>query len=274
MAEDLLTCHRRAAMVTCAELTAYWDQVIGRFLVDGPAVPPDPQMRSWAEAYRGRGRGAVNRDALPEPYLGALDHQPVAVFLALNPGEAVLDFQGRSGLFADEIRQHGSYSAWAATWPYLRNPWVAAKGTNRHHTSRLKFLRTWTGQATLTAKAMVSFELYPWHSTAVTAPMRPDPGIVREFVWQPIRQLDTPVFAFGKPWFDLLEHGLSLQVVDRLGAGGRPYPTEVPSRTVLVLRGQDGPVVIAERHRGGAGPPRRSETRVLREAIEPWLGEP
>ena len=140
-------------MVTCAELTAYWDQVIGRFLVDGPAVPPDPQMRSWAEAYRGRGRGAVNRDALPEPYLGPLDHQPVAVFLALNPGEAVLDFQGRSGLFADEIRHHGTYSAWAATWPYLRNPWVAAKGTNRHHTSRLKFLRTWTGQATLTAKA-------------------------------------------------------------------------------------------------------------------------
>src|SRR5215216_6903347 len=85
MAEELLTCHRRAAMVTCAELTAYWDQVIGRFLVDGPAVPPDPQMRSWAEAYRGRGRGAVNRDALPEPYLGALDHQPVAVFLALTP---------------------------------------------------------------------------------------------------------------------------------------------------------------------------------------------
>jgi len=127
---------------------------------------------------------------------------------------------------------------------------VATIGPNRHHTSRLAFLRTWTEQATLTAKAMAAFELYPWHSTAVTAPMRPDPGVIREFIWQPIRELGAPVFAFGKPWFDLLEHGLGLQVVDRLGAGGRPYPTEVPSRRVLVLRGGDGPVVIAERHRG------------------------
>jgi len=104
--------------------------------------------------------------------------------------------------------------------------------------------------------------------------MRPDPGVVREFVWQPIHELGAPVFAFGKPWFDLLEHKLSLQVLDRLGAGVRPYPTEVPSRAVLVLRGEDGPVVVAERHVGSASPPRRSETRVLREALEPWLGEP
>jgi hypothetical protein len=275
MAEGPVTCHRKAAMVTCAELTAYWDQAIGRFLAGGPAVPPDDRrMRSWAEAYRGRGRGEVNLHAFPEPYLGALDRRPVGVFLALNPGEAVLDFQGRSGLFADEIRQHGTYAAWAATWPYLRDPWVATMGPNRYLTSRRAFLRTWTGQPTLTADAMVTFELYPWHSTAVTAAMRPDPGIVRELVWQPVRELGAPVFAFGKPWFGLLEDRLGLQVVDRLGAGGRPYPTEVPSRTVLVLRGEDGPVVIAEWHLGSAGPPRRSETRVLREAIEPWLGEP
>jgi hypothetical protein len=196
------------------------------------------------------------------------------MFLALNPGRAVLGFQGRSGLFADEIRQHGTYSAWAATWPYLRDPWVARKGPNPHHTSRLAFLRTWTGQPTLTADAMVAFELYPWHSTVVTASMRPDPGIVREFVWQPICELGAPVFAFGKPWVGLLEDGLGLQVVDRLGAGGRPYATEAPSRAVLVFRGEDGPVVIAEWHQGSARPPNPSETRVLREAIEPWLGEP
>jgi hypothetical protein len=104
--------------------------------------------------------------------------------------------------------------------------------------------------------------------------MQPDPGIVREFVWQPIRELGAPVFAFGAPWFGLLEDGLGLQVVDRLGVGGRRYQTEVPSRAVLVLRDQDGPVILAEKHLGGAGPPRRSEALVLREAIEPWLGEP
>jgi hypothetical protein len=262
-------------MATCAELTAYWDQAIGRFLTGGPAVPPDdPRMRSWFEAYRGRGRGAVDPHVFPEPYVGALDRRPVGVFLGLNPGEAHLDFQGRSGLFADEIRHHGTYSAWAATWPYLRDPWVARKGTNRYLTSRLAFLRTWTGQPSLTADAMVTFELYPWHSTAVTAAMRPDPGVVREFVWQPIRELGAPVFAFGKPWAGLLEDGLGLQVVDRLGAIGRPYPTQVPSRAVLVLRSEDGPVIITEWHVGGAGPPNPSETRILREAIEPWLGEP
>jgi hypothetical protein len=68
---------------------------------------------------------------------------------------------------------------------------------------------------------MVAFELYLWHITSKTAPMRPDPGIVREFIWQPVRELGAPVFAFGKSWFDLLEHGLGLQVMDRLGVGGR-----------------------------------------------------
>jgi hypothetical protein len=76
MAERPVTCHRKAAMVTCAELTAYWDQAIGRFLVGGPAVPPDPRMRSWFEAYRGRGRGEVNLNALPEPYQGRWTADP------------------------------------------------------------------------------------------------------------------------------------------------------------------------------------------------------
>ena len=88
-----------------------------------------------------------------------------------------------------------------------------------------------------------------------------------------LRIIGLPQFAFGKPWFSLLEDGLGLQVVDRLGAGGRPYPTKVPSRAVLVLRSEDGPVVIVVWQMGFAGPPRRSETRVLREAVEPWLGE-
>jgi hypothetical protein len=277
MAKGPATCHRKAAMVTCAELTAHWDQAIGGFLAGGPAVPPDDRrMRSWFEAYRGPGggRGAVDLEALPEPYLGALDHRPVGVFLDLHPGEAHQGFQGRSGRFADEIRHHGSYSAWAATWPYLRDPWVAAKGTIPFLTSRRNFLGTWTSQPTLTADAMVVFELYPWHIAKRIGPIRPDLGIVREFIWQPVRELGAPVFAFGKPWFDLLEDGLGPQVVDRLGAGGRPYATEVPSRAVLVLRDQDGPVILAEKHLGGAGPPRRSEALVLREAIEPWLGEP
>jgi hypothetical protein len=68
---------------------------------------------------------------------------------------------GTLGLFADEIRQHGTYSAWAATWPYLRDPWVATMGPNRYVTSRLAFLQTWTGQPTLTADAMGHLRAVP-----------------------------------------------------------------------------------------------------------------
>jgi hypothetical protein len=142
-------------------------------------------------------------------------------------------------------------------------------GTNRHHTSRLAFLRTWTEQPTLTADAMVSLELYPWHSTAVTAPMRPRPWggpRVRLAADPRARRVGVRV---RQELVRLLEDGLGLPVVDRLGARGRRYPAEVPSRAVLVLRGEDGPVVVAERHLGSVGSPRRSETRVLREAVEP-----
>jgi hypothetical protein len=75
-------------MVTCAELTAYWDQAIGRFLVGGPAVPPDPRMQSWFKAYRGRGRGRgeVNLNALPEPYLGRWTADPPVCSSRSTPG--------------------------------------------------------------------------------------------------------------------------------------------------------------------------------------------
>ena len=114
------------------------------------------------------------------------------MFLGLNPGYAHLDFQSRSAVFADEIRRVGSYAAWAATWPYLRNPWITVKGPNRHHHSRLKFLRRRTGQPRLPLPAMIGFELYPWHSTAATGVMRPHPGIFAQFVLEPHAELAAP----------------------------------------------------------------------------------
>jgi hypothetical protein len=250
-------------------VTQLWDEAVHEFLAGESAVPP--AVKEWADAYRGRGRGAVNLDAFPEPYLGSLDAQVAGVFLALNPGHAHLDFQSRTGIFADEVRQAGSYSAWAATWPYLRDPWIRMKGRNRHHHSRLEFLRRWTGQATLPGAAMVGFELYPWHSTAVTGSMRPDPGFIRQYVLEPLTELAAPVFAFGAPWFPLLEQGLKLPVVDRLGIGGRPYPTSVASRSVAVFQSDDGLTILAESHSGSAGPPSRIELGLLRAETARWF---
>ena len=238
------------------------------FLVGG--VMPR-ELERWAESYTGRGNGAVQRWALPELFLGPLT-KPRGVFLALNPGEADRSFHERGGIFGDEIlKEYGSYSAWAASWPYLRNPWVARKRSNRHHRSRLRFLRDWTGERGLPDSAMASFELYPWHSPRFTARLGvEDAGeFIHEYVWKPVKELRAPVFAFGAPWFRMLEDPvLRLKVVKRLGAGGEPYGSRVESRSVLVLRGSGGLTVIAEKHRGGAGPPSREETILLREALD------
>lgn len=85
------------------------------------------------------------------------------------------------------------------------------------------------------------------------------------------RPRSLPVFAFGAPWFPLLEHGLKLAVVDRLGAGGRPYPAGVASRTVAVFQTDDGLTILAERHFGSAGPPSATELQLLKGETARWF---
>ncbi len=257
------------AATACSRVVTAWDDAVRGFLAGASPVPQE--MRRWADSYRGRGRGEVVWDAFPEPFLGRLGPGLVGVFFALNPGQAHLDFQGRDGVFADEIRTIGSYSGWAATWPYLRSPWVTEKGRNQHHASRFRFLCEWQNNPSLPPSAMAAFELYPWHSTAVTAAMRPNPHDVRRWVWEPVGELGAPVFAFGAPWFAVLEQ-LGLRAVARLGAGGNDYGSAVPSRAVAVYRDEATNVtVIAERHSGGAGPPSRVETERLRDAVVAYL---
>ena len=243
-----------------------WDAHVSQFLAGGPAVPDG--LHDWANGYSGRGRGAVQLDALPEPYLGDLDAEVRGVFLALNPGNAVLSFQGRQGKFASDITRLGSYRAWAKSWPYLCAPWISEIGPSRHHQSRFKFLRTWFGDESMPSSAMVGFEMYPWHSPKITGRMRPPADVIREWVWEPIAELGAPVFAFGAPWFEILEDGLGLSIVERLGVGGRDYGSAVESRSVLILRDeQTGVTVLAEKHTGGAGPPSAIEVALLRNTI-------
>jgi hypothetical protein len=46
-------------------------------------------------------------------------------------------------------------------------------------------------------------------------------------------------FAFGAPWFGLIEQ-LWLVEVDWLGSGGRPYGSGVPTRSVVVATTLEG----------------------------------
>ena len=121
------------------------------------------------------------------------------VLLGLNPGAYYAEFQSRSGIFADEIRSYGSYTAWAVTAPYVRDPWEAKVGKNSFQTNRLSFARAWTGRADVTPAELLFFELYPWHSARVKGIMRPPAEIINDYVWAPISELSlSHVFAFGR----------------------------------------------------------------------------
>jgi hypothetical protein len=268
MTSTVDTVKEPAGRPACLAVSAMWNTAVAAFLAGGPAVPPP--LHAWYSSYSGQGRGRPDLAVFPEPFLGVLD-QPRAVFLALNPGKPYPAFQGRNGVFADEIRTSGSYASWAATWPYLREPWISKVGKNRHHSSRLRFMRDWCGEPQLQSSAMVGFELYPWHSPAITATIRPDWDVVEEYVWRPIAELRAPVFAFGAPWLSMLEAAPGLHVVDRLGLSGRDYGSAVPSRTVVVIQAPNGLTIFAEKHAGSASAPSTDETARLRAASERWL---
>jgi hypothetical protein len=270
-ATNALNKNSRTRQSVLENLTGMWDDVVAQFLA-GNAVLPDPLDR-WFDAYRPKGKQPVGRDALPEPYLGHLDRSPAGVCLSLNPGAALVgndnepDFQSRTGIFAQDIQRAGTFRAWAATWPYFGEAWTSRVGPSRHHRHRLAFLQHWHDDPSLTPEAMVAFELYPWHTTGVAAATRPDPAIIRQFVWEPIFELgNPPVFAFGAAWFDLLE-SLGLRELLRLGKGGLPYGSAVESRTVAVFRDRTGIEVVAEKHSGSATPPGVDEVERLRDAL-------
>ena len=255
-------------MSSRSEVVELWDSVVARFLDGDIGYRPKPLDR-WFNAYAGEGDGEVVLDAFPEPYIGDFaGGRPRAVTLALNPGEAHLDLQGLNGAFADEIRALGSYHRWAATLPYFGESWLRARGRrNSFHESRLRFLQTWFGP-TFRDNEMLTFELYPWHSKRVMGDqIRPDPDIVRQFIWKPIADMGNPtIFAFGAPWMRLVE-AMGLTIEAELGLGGTDYGSSVPSRRVLVARTTEGATVIVEKHVGGAGPPSRVETERLRDYV-------
>ena len=204
------------------------------------------RSREWVARPRGNSRavsGLVERRTGGE--------------LAVHPGRVCPDFQHRGGVFDREIGELGSYAEWAETWAFVRPPWSDVSGPPRHTTSRRQFLRAWFKDPELSYDAMLGVELYPWHIATATSPIRPDPGVIRELLLEPLADSDVQeVFAFGADWFAVLTDHLGLEVVARLGAAGRDYGSRVRSRVVLVCRGPKRLRIIAENHLGSAGPPR------------------
>ncbi|MPR00213.1 hypothetical protein GB931_20295 [Modestobacter sp. I12A-02628] len=247
----------------------FWDAHIRSWL-DGADPLPDP-LDAWFGSYSGRGLGAVTRDGFVEPFqgdLGGHETEPRMVLLGLNPGQYLPDLQARDGLFAEEIRAAGSYSAWARSAPYDRDPWLARYGPNRFYRGRRGFTRRWLGDPAAGYNDMLLWELYPWHSTAVVGRMSPPPHLIRQFVWDPIADIDVRyVFAFGAPWAQLAESDLKLQPAGVFGRGGRDYGSTVASRSVRVFELSSRQLLVTESHAGSAGPPSTDEVERLRDAL-------
>jgi 5-methylcytosine-specific restriction endonuclease McrA len=164
-----------SAEILAVEQTTAW--LVG----EDPLPEPLPD---WYASYDGRGDGQVTRDAFAEPYGGDLRGTPRMVILGLNPGRACLDFQDRNGIFAREIRERGSYSAWAAAFPYLGEEWSRVKGRNRYAWSRLRFAREWLQDQELAADRLLTLELYPWQSGYAGPPGNQDTLRLAERVLQ------------------------------------------------------------------------------------------
>lgn len=253
------------------ELTDLWDEVVSGWLEGGTTVPDE--LRPWFNAYRGRGRGEVDPEAFPEPYLGDLTTKPAGVVLALNPGEVFPEFQYRDGHFAREIRELGSYSTWAATWPYLRDegPRLPKGRGRKFHNMRWSFMKNWYREPSLPASKMLAFELYPWHSTGLTAPIlmssREMKRFLQRYIWQPILDSGTDyVFGVGKDWFPILR-SLATEEVVTLGREGEPCPFHEPTRTVLVCQGPGGMLIIGNKIGNVASPIPARDVEVLQQAL-------
>jgi len=246
----------------------FWDAHTAAWLAGED--PLTGNLSRWLRSYEGTGRGAVTRDGFVEPYQGDLlgcEGQLRVVILGLNPGQYFPDLQSRQGLFAAEIKQAGSYSAWVRDHPYDNKTWLARHRPNRYYLARLGFTRRWLCDPAATYNAMLIFEMYPWHSTGLTGHIHPPPDVIDQFVWQPIRETGIEhVFAFGAPWARLARL-LDLQVLECSDAVVATTAATWPAVPLFALPG--GQALVAESHLGSAGPPRKDEVERLRAALPP-----
>ena len=249
------------------ELVDLWNSAHTAWVSDEP-LPAE--LDRWRACYSATGKSAVDELAMPEPWVGDLDSNPVAVTMGIHPGGADPAFQHRGGAWPNTIEdQHGgSYSKWAATGPYFGDVWESAHGVNTHAANRLRFLSAWTG-VDMAPSQVVDIPVYPWHAADWTSSaLRLRPDVLREFVLEPIASAGaTWAFGFGKDWWDLIE-ALDLPILDRLGDGGRAYPTQVDHRRWLVAEGPDGLRIAAMRMDSMPIPPKQEEIEDLRRELE------
>jgi hypothetical protein len=235
------------------EVTMLWDEHV-RDWMNGEAQS-DSRLLSWRETYRGEADGAIDPDAMPEPWIGDPKAAPGIVLMGLNPGRVTKAFQHRGGTFPQEIDllHAGSWASWARSSPYAREPWETKVGRNAYWSSATSFVQAWAGRPIPDA-GTVCFELYPWHSRNwQTNRFQIDEGIVREFILDPIASVPPIEWALGKgkSWWTTLERLATLPGWTHVGYLGGPDADPCPSgnahRRWLIVRAPTGLNIAAMR---------------------------
>jgi hypothetical protein len=253
-----------------AIIADFWDEYLANWLAGDRAIPPD--LRPWADSYRGKGKGAVDFEHYPDPYVGdlrGLRVEPRVIVLGLNPGVGYDQLQSPEGTWARRIAET-SYSSC-----FLRSPaedpavWTALHGKPSPYWAKIiRFAQRWLDDSAVTVRDVLNFELYPWHSFGLTASIKPPPEVVDRFVWQPVQDAAVnEVFAFGQDYFGVCEK-LGLPLVAAYGFGGEPFPIEDGARrrlaTYLLPSGQ---LVVVWKHQGSASPPGADWLEVMRACV-------
>lgn len=257
----------------------FWDDVLTRWIAgEDHLVPP---LDRWIDAYKGTGAGEVDLGCYPDPYVGDLRgaiREPRLIVLGLNPGVGYPELQGSSGTWTERIRR-SSYSLCLDRSP-AEDPiaWKALHGKESPYWNRLEhFARRWLRDVDADVTDILGFELYPWHSDSVHGKMRPPPDLIDEFVWQPIGEFAVPsVFAFGAPWFDLVDQ-IGLPAIVKYGEGAMPMPPEVNAAAkwrLGVYQLPSGQRLVVSSQSGSASPPGEDRTEIMRDLIEGIIGGP
>lgn len=257
-------------MTARANVADFWDDVLARWIDNRDhLVPP---LHEWLNSYSGTGKGAVDDGHYPDPYVGDLrggTHDVRLVVLGLNPGRGYPGLQGRDGIWTKRIAEDGYSHCFNRSPAEDARSWIELHVKQSPYWRNLiNFGKRWTNDPNFDVHGILNFELYPWHSDAVTAPMVPPPQVIDQFIWQPCQEVGTQaVFAFGAPWFQLCA-ALDLHEAKRWGADGTPFPMEDDKGwRMRAYRLPSGQFAVVSSQPGFAGPPGPKRLGIMRDLL-------
>jgi len=265
-----------AAVTSRGKVADFWDDVLARW-IDGRdhLIPPLPE---WLNSYSGTGKGTVDFGHYPDPYVGDLrggTHDVRLVVLGLNPGRGYPGLQGPDGTWTKRIAEVGYSHCFDRSPGEDPKSWIELHGKpSPYWRNLINFGKRWSNDPNFDVHGILNFELYPWHSDAVTAPMVPPPHVIDQFIWQPCQEVETKaVFAFGAPWFQLCA-ALDLHEVRRWGADGTPFPMEDDKGwRMRAYQLPSGQFAVVSSQPGFAGPPGPRRLGIMHDLLSDLLAD-